>query len=456
MSISFTGLASGIDTAALVKELIAAEAIPQRQLQAKVSAERSEITSLQDLNTRLAALAKSAKELTGPDTLSLFTATSSSDSVAVAARAGAGAGSLDIVVDAVAAAQKSVTAATSAATTTNFTITGSDGSHTELTAASTSLDDVVSAINGADAGVRAVKVAAGTEAGTGEPLYRLQLTATDTGAASAFSFHAGTAAEVDAGTATDLLAAPGAATVTAAADSSVRLWAGTDAEQTITSASTTLTDVLPGVDVTVSKPTTDAVTVTVGDDPEARAKVVQGLVDSVSAVLSRIATQTKVTVGTDGSTSGATLAGESVVRSARQGLLESLTYPVGGVSLSTIGIEITRYGDVSFDADKLSAALAADPDAVMARFSAVATRVQETAESFSDKYDGLLTTTIQGRVTSAKRLDDQILAWDSRLEQRHQRLTSQFTAMEVALAQLQSQQDWLTGQLASMNTSSSR
>ena len=449
MSIYFTGLSSGIDTAALVKELMQVEAIPQVLLQSKVKAERAEITALQDLNTRIAVLATSAKDLTKTGALDLFTATASSDAATVTARPGASAGSIDVVVDAVATAQKSVTAAVTTAPTTRFTLTDAAGERTEITAASTSLDDVVKAVNAAGAGVTAVKVAAGTDA-AGQPLYRLQLTADTTGAASAFSFHAGTAAEVEAGTATDLLAAPGAATVTAAADSSVRLWAGTAAEQTVTSSSATFTDLLPGVDVTVSEASADPVTVTVAQDTEARTATVRGLVDAVTSILSRIAAQTKVTIGTDGSTSGATLAGESVVRNARQTLLNAMTYPVDGTSLATIGIEITRYGEITFDAEKLGAALADDPEGATQLFTQVATRVQDAATSLSDKYDGLLTTSIQSRETNAKRLDDQILRWDVRLEQRYTRLTAQFTAMEVQLAKLDSQQQWLTGQLSAL------
>ncbi|MFC7879055.1 flagellar filament capping protein FliD [Isoptericola sp. NPDC057391] len=453
MSISFTGLASGIDTAALVEQLMKVEAVPQQQLASKVKAERAEITALQDLNSRIAALATAAKDLTTSGALALFTGTASSDAVAVAARAGASAGSVDVVVDTVAAAQKSVTAALTTAPGTTFTLTDAAGERTEITAASASLDDVAAAINRSDAGVTAVKVAAGTDAGTGEPLYRLQLTARETGTGHAFSFHAGTAADVAAGTATDLLAAPGAATVTAAADTSVRLWAGTAAEQTVTSSSRTLTDLLPGVDITVARAGAEPVTVTVAEDSEARTTKVRELVDAVASVLSRIAAQTKVTVGSDGSTTGATLAGESVVRSARQALLGAITSPVDGESPATVGVEITRYGEVTFDPEKLAAALAADPDGAMGKVAELATRVQDAATTLSDKYDGLLTTSIQSRETTAKRLDDQIARWDVRLEQRYHRLTAQFTAMEVALAQFDAQQQWLTGQLSSLAAS---
>ncbi|GAA1412366.1 MULTISPECIES: flagellar filament capping protein FliD [Oerskovia] len=454
MGITLSGLtSSGLDVKALVADLMKVESIPQLNLQAKVKLQRTEITALQDLNTRIAALAKSAKDLTSPNALAQFKATSSSDAVAVTAKPAAGAGTIDLVVDSVAAGQKSVTGAMSTAPGTKFTITDAKGAHTEVTAASSSLDDVVTALNGSDTGVRAVKVSAGTDPGTGEKLYRLQLTSTETGAENAFSFHAGTAAEVDGGTATDLLTAPGAATVTAAADSKVRLWAGTPAEQTVTSSTAVFTDLLPGVDVTVAKASANPVTITVNEDTEARTATVKGFVDSVQSILSRMAALTKVTIAADGSTTGATLAGESVVRNARQMLTDAASYPIDGESLSAIGIEITRTGEVVFDPKKLDAALAADPNKVTATFNKVAARVQEAAESLSDKYDGQLTTSIQNRETNAKRMDEQIVRWDTRLEQRYNRLSAQFTSMEVQLAKLDSQQQWLTGQLNALNPS---
>lgn len=455
MGITLSGLtSSGLDVKALVADLMKVEAIPQLQLQAKVKVQRTEISALQDLNTRLAALAKSAKDLTSPSALAQFKATSSSDALSVSVKPAAGAGTIDVVVDSVAAAQKSVTAALSTAPGTRFTITDAKGAYTEISAASSSLDDVVSAVNNSDAGVRAVKVAAGTDPGTGEKLYRLQLTSAETGAENAFSFHAGSAADVTAGTATNLLTAPGAATVTAAADSSVRLWAGTPAEQTVTSSTATFADLLPGVDVTVAKASTTPVTITVNEDAEARSTTVKGFVESISALLSRISALTKVTIAADGSTTGAALAGESVVRSARQTLLDAATYPIDGVSLSTIGIEITRYGEVTYDPEKFAAAVAEDPDAVAATFTKVAARVEGAAKSLSDKYDGQLTTSIQNRETNATRLDEQITRWDTRLEQRYNRLSAQFTAMEVQLARLDSQQQWLTGQLNSLSSAS--
>ncbi|MFW8746209.1 hypothetical protein, partial [Mesorhizobium japonicum] len=63
--------------------------------------------------------------------------------------------------------------------------------------------------------------------------------------------------------ATNLLTQPGAATVSTAQDATVALWAGSAAEQTITSSSNTFTGLLTGVDVTVSATTDTPQTVTV-------------------------------------------------------------------------------------------------------------------------------------------------------------------------------------------------
>ncbi|MGZ4201785.1 MAG: flagellar filament capping protein FliD, partial [Thermoleophilaceae bacterium] len=48
-------------------------------------------------------------------------------------------------------------------------------------------------------------------------------------------------------------------------------------------------------------------------------------------------------------------------------------------------------------------------------------------------------------------LGDQITTWDTRLSDMQDRLKSQFSAMELALQQSQTQGQWLAGQIASLN-----
>ena len=68
----------------------------------------------------------------------------------------------------------------------------------------------------------------------------------------------------------------------------------------------------------------------------------------------------------------------------------------------------------------------------------------------SDSVDGTLTLAIKGRENTIDRLEDSIADWDVRLEMRRLTMTRQFTAMETALSQMQSQGQWLAGQIASL------
>ncbi len=77
------------------------------------------------------------------------------------------------------------------------------------------------------------------------------------------------------------------------------------------------------------------------------------------------------------------------------------------------------------------------------------------AGAASDKVDGTITTAITGRTGSIGRLNDSIEAWDLRLELRRTALTRQFTALETALSQMNSQSNWLAGQINSLPTAGS-
>ncbi|RYF66936.1 MAG: flagellar cap protein, partial [Comamonadaceae bacterium] len=101
---------------------------------------------------------------------------------------------------------------------------------------------------------------------------------------------------------------------------------------------------------------------------------------------------------------------------------------------------------------------AADPSAVASKFTSgttgFAARVQAVAKAASDSVDGSITTSISGRNTTIKRMQDSIDDWDTRLALRQSTLTKQFTAMESALQQMNSQSSWLTSQLSSLSSGS--
>lgn len=453
MGLSFDGLASGLDTTAIINALMDVEAIPQTLLQNKVTDKNAIISNLQSLNSKLQELVTNAKTAAEARSLASFTGTSSSDSVTVTASSTASAGSIDIVVDQIATAQTIVTAAHSAWPDDPpvLTFVDAEGTATEITASSASPADVAKAINAAAAGATASVVPAGVDA-NGDALYRLQLVASETGSEGAFTMYRGDAASVDAGTAVNIAGEPGAATIATAQDAQVTLWAGTAAEQTITSSSNTFTGLMTGVDVTVAAASTVPATVTVTPDSAASAKTAKAFVDQIASILAGIANGSKATVSTESGTNTTlgVFTGDSTVRALRQALSNAVQYPVDGASPSSIGISIDRYGVLSFDQEKFTAALADDPDAVNAIFTGVAARVQDVSEQYSDKYDGMLTMRITGQEDEVGRLGDQIDRWDTRLEQRRATLERTYAQLEVMLSQMQSQSSYLTSQLSSL------
>lgn len=454
MGITMPGLSSNIDTKALISSLMQVESIPQMLIKNKVSDTQVKLSGLRELNTRVAALADQAGKWAKPDALALFATSVSSDSVTATAGAGASAGTTDVVVDKLAQPQSSVTAAmTGWSASTDLTITRADGTATQVTAKSDSLDDVVAAINDSGAGVSAMKVAAGTDA-AGEKLYRLQVTAKETGAAGAFTLHAGTPAEVEAGEGFDVLGQPGAATIRTAQDAEVRLWAGTDAEQTITSATNTFTGLLPGVDVTVSKVSEDPVSVTVSADKDGVQKVAQDLVKQLAGIFSYIDvnSRTQFKTDADGSTKPAlgVFTSDSTIRSVKDRLINAATAPVDGRSPSEIGVVITKEGTVEFDSARFSEAMAADPERVSGVLAELAGRIEGAAKAASDKTDGTLTSTIQSREREVTDFNDEIVDWDRRLALRHATLDKTWAALEVSLGALNAQGSWLSAQLSTL------
>ncbi|TFD51401.1 flagellar hook-associated protein [Cryobacterium sp. Hh11] len=448
MSLAIDGLVSGLDTTSLINSLMQLEAVPQSLLKSKVSESQTFITALQGLNSAVASLATTAATAAKSDSLDLFSASSSSSKLTATVATGASASQIDIVVDRTAQSQVSVSDAMPSWPGANFTITSASGGSTFIGASSGNLDDVVAAVNSADAGVKAVKVSAGTVDGV--PQFRLQFTATSTGAASAFTITQptnGTAATTDP-------AMTGLTTTRTAEDAAVTLWAGTSAAQTITSSTNNFENLLPGVSVTVSGASTDPISLTVARNTSGASKIAETLVSSLNTVFANISTKSAVVNSTDSGgnpiVSGGVFTGDSSVRDVGQRLLLAASMPVNGRSPSEIGISITRNGTMEFDSAKFSAALIADPEAVQATLTEIASRVEAAAKSASDKYDGQITSRITGQESMVKDLGSQIENWDLRLASRRSGLERTYSALEVQLSALNSQQDWLTSQIASL------
>ncbi|WIE56022.1 flagellar filament capping protein FliD [Curtobacterium sp. MCBD17_003] len=460
-TLGIDGLASGLDTTSIINSLMSIEQLPQSLLQDKVTSTSAFISSLQTINGLFATMATKATAAATSTSLNLLTASSSSSAVTASVSSTAAAGSVSFTVGSTAATQVGVTAAmtTWSSSAPTLTLVSASGAKTEISPASGSLDDVVSAINKAGAGVTATKVAAGTTA-DGTKQYRLQLTATASGSAGAFSLYRGSGSDVDAGTATNVLTESGAAVVQQASDASVTLWAGTAAAQTITSSTNTFTDLVPGLTVNVSAVSASPVTINVAQDTTKATAVASGLVDALNAITSYYSSNTSVsttTSATDGSqsTTAGVLLGDATTRDAVQQITSAMSTPVNGQSPSSIGIEITKDGDFTFDSDAFQAALATDPAGTQKILSGLAQNVANVANGASDKYSGSITTAITGQQSVVTDLNQQISDWDTRLADRRATLQEEYTNLETNLSTLKSQSTWLTSQISSLPSYSS-
>jgi flagellar hook-associated protein 2 len=451
-------LVSGLDTATIISQLLQLEARPQTMLKSRVSTAERQVTALQTLNAKLAGIATKAAELANTGAWSPLAATSTSDKISVTPEDGALPMSFSVAVQSTAKAYSATygsAVAKGQAVTTSDTLTiDVDGAAASINLTDKTLEGVAKAINAADQGVQAVLVRAG---GTAEaPTYRLNLTATSSGMNSAFTVDDGTGVagtfggivgEVDASDATILV--NGAS---------------------VTSPTNTFEGLMPGVTLTVAPDATTETTgtVTVARDAESVTESVKALVDAVNGALTEVASLTAHAVDGKG---GGLLAGDSTLRGVRNQLLSLVTGGVDDVSLAPYGIQTDRYGKLVFDEVKFEEAFKADPTKTTEMFTVpseydwddpdpvqvagFAGRLERLADTFSDSLDGTVTLSIKGRQSQIKGWEDDVADWDVRLAAREATLQRQYTALETALGQLQSQGNWLAGQLGSLPKMSS-
>lgn len=179
-SISFSGLASGIDTSSIISQLTTVAQKPITLLQGKDDDYNSRLSAWQQLNTSLSALQTAAAALTHASTYSAASATSSNTSVAtVTTLPGATLGDHSLSVTQIARAQKVVSATVASGSTAlgragSFLLNGK----TISVKSTDALTDISVKINAAQAGVSATVV----NVGPGD--FRLTLTSNQTGAAN--------------------------------------------------------------------------------------------------------------------------------------------------------------------------------------------------------------------------------------------------------------------------------
>jgi flagellar hook-associated protein 2 len=456
--IQMSGLVSGLDTASIIDQLMAAEKIPRTKITNDQAVDNKKISIYNDLGTKLTALKSANDDLSSALTWIDTQDVESTDTTkfTVSRTGGAPPGGYDVSVDQLASAERQTWSFASPTSDGQMVINNADGTQRASVAlrAGATVDDAVSAINGAaSGGLYAVNVNGS-----------LVLSAKTTGSNSGFSI-AGTGAGAQ----------------------SERI-AGTNARLTINGTSyerqsNTITDAMPGVQFVLKGKTpagtTEALTVsTPGPDKDAITTKVKAFVSAYNDVVS--ASRSALT---DAPVVNATAA-DDIVRGSLFGdsglnqMLSSFRSAIGAAvpglsgtlrSLSDIGIttgvsnisgtisQDSLDGKLSFDDTKLSAALDADPLAVRTLLGGTA-GVPGFAQGFRTavaNYQGSAGL-IQARITSTNSdlsdLAAKLTNFDSRMDSKQQLLEKQFTAMETAMSQSNSSGSNLSSLISSSSS----
>lgn len=447
------GIASGLDTESLIKQLLSIERRPVSILETRRDELTTEMNAWRDLNTRLLNLqnrVSDLKKLTSAAWTAKKASVSDTSVLGASAASTALTGTYSVNVTALSKAttyQSSVTAAdvsTPLGLADTITVSGGPGDgKTIVLDGSESLSTLATNLNNADLGFTAsvLQVSPGT--------YALIMKGKD-GATNDFSL-----TDTGSGVAAQLMGTK--ATTAANAQLTVNNIA-------IQSATNTVQDAIPGVTLTLQKEGT--ANVIVAEDTQKAVDAVKGFVDQYNSVVDFIETQTKYDTR---SKKAGTLFGEGLVQSINSSLskrvLEKVTGLTGDIdALSQIGITTSRFvpgspvsGKLTFDQAKFTEALQNDPEAVMNLFTlddgtnkGVAVRTEEWLKSYT-KTGGIVLNQVQSRDSEIERLKGRISYFDETLlPMKEQRLRNQFLSLEKAMSTFQNQGNWLSMQISSM------
>ncbi|MFZ4539268.1 flagellar filament capping protein FliD [Propionivibrio sp.] len=218
------------------------------------------------------------------------------------------------------------------------------------------------------------------------------------------------------------------------------------------SKSNTVTGMIEGVTLNLTKETTTPTTFTVSNDNTT--KLTAALTSFVSAYNS--AATTMSTLGAYNITTkvAGALQGNSTLRNAQSMVRNQLFNITGGGNsayqrLSDIGVSVGKDGTLSLDTTKLNSAISAD-------FSSVARMVSKAGSAFQTTYTALAGT--NGTITSAISGANSLIANNTkdqarltlRLNAIETRYRAQFTSLDTLIAGMKSTSTYLTTQLTGL------
>ncbi|MCB9623967.1 MAG: flagellar filament capping protein FliD [Sandaracinus sp.] len=426
---SFSGLASGIDTASLVSQLVSLERAPIKRLETKQANLLSMSRRFSEISKRVDALSSASEALVGATKLLGATASSTDESkVRVSATGDATLGGFSVEVRSLARAERTysdgIAARDAAGLFGSGTLTlGIGTASTDVTVEATdTLDDVARKINESGAEVSASVLHDGTS-------YRLLLAGRGTGTTNAIEVtESGTSLGLDRPE-NELVAASDATVVIDGLE--------------ITRSSNRFADVVPGVTFDLRGETAPGETVGVEIDRDTDATM-----EKLEAFVSAY---NEVTRGLDAEFAfagaariGNSLAGDSTLRGLQTRLMNTVLGEYSSTRLADLGIRLQNDGSLKLDDAEVRERLATDPDGLVSFFGADdgASGFAKALTDLADIYtgtDGQLKNRIDNLSQGQRDIDEQIERMERRIDKYEENMRKKFTAMEMVVSGLNSQ-----------------
>jgi len=249
-------------------------------------------------------------------------------------------------------------------------------------------------------------------------------------------------------------------TASAATDATFKVTGiGAGAGDTITRNSNTISDIIPGVTLTLEN-TGSATTITIGDDSASTASKIQDFIDAYNDVVSFIADKDTVQRQEDG-TNVTNVFGPLANTEVDENLLSAIRANIAGSVytsgsqvkiLADLGISTQRDGTLAFDSSKLTTAIGTESSSVRALLENFADTVSITGGTIDQyiRFNGLIDITVNSNRTQISSLNDQIAQANKSIENEADQMRTRFANLESLMSQLQSQQSQLTSALAGL------
>jgi len=435
MGIQVDGIVSGMDTTAMIGVMVSIYSIPKGFLEADIEKTEEKKEAVAGLKNRLEDLEEALEAIDDEDSFQVFKASyEDTDSFSVSVDGTSIPGAYDIEISVLARAELEVSQGFSDKSSTGVVDEGTltvtyAGTATEITvdSSNSSLNEMAELIDDID-GLSAYVL----DTGSASDPYKLVVQGEDTGSENTIEISG-----------TNL--------------SFTENRAGADAVFeingiSVTSASNSISDAVPGMDIELYQTTSETETVTVTLDKDEIRTNVQTVLDAYNEVVSWVSSKSAFNADVD---IKGPFVGETAVARVIRGLqnVVSDTHESSSDlnSLSLIGIKTQSTGKLEMDEGDFDDAIDDYFDDVMYLFTeddGFAGAMKTQIDVYIDPIDGTLESFQDSLEERIEDLEDQVASYEYRIERYELRLRAQFSAMESILGAMQGTSSFLTAYLA--------